>query len=243
MKLVVLIMSCRKYRETRQAAVRNTWLKHVSPDITYVFIEGVESLSFKYEYLPEENRLFVNCADTYTEAALKCKLAIEFISKEFNPDYLIKCDDDTYINYEKLNTLMPREVEYIGSRRRLRRIRYVDGGCYILSRKAVQLVADYDYKKGEGRGWWHGAGINDKYWDVSDEVKRTSAIEDMMVGDILNQNGIKPHHGKRIMYSCREFSGFPGDFTELDFSYFSYHPVLPDDMVVVYETQMAVNYE
>jgi hypothetical protein len=247
MKLVLLIMSCKNYRETRQAAVRNTWLKHISPEITYIFFEGTDATEQATEYHPEENRLIVNCPDTYQHLALKCKLAMEYVVRELNPDYIIKCDDDTYINPERLNTLIPEEVDYIGHRRRVRArrtVRYADGGCYILSSNAAKLIADYDFSKGEGRCWWYGAGANDKNWCASEQLKKESSIEDMMIGDILNQNGIPIVHGSSILYSCcRASSEYDEDYTDLDFKYLAYHPVLPDAMVIVYETQMAGNYE
>jgi hypothetical protein len=226
-------MSCKSYRHNRQRLIRETWLKHISPDITCFFFEG----GTYTVYIPNQNRLIVNCPDTYQHTALKSKLAIQYTVENLNPDYIFKCDDDTYINHHLLNKFIPKPVDYTGRKHVVRGIRYCDGGGFILSKHSAEVITNYKYSDGEGRGWWYGAGAHDSGWDISENIKKDTTIEDMMIGDILNQSNIEPTNNKTVLFSTRESAGFNGDLSNIKFDCLAYHPVYPDDMLTVYENQ------
>jgi hypothetical protein len=57
-------------------------------------------------------------------------------------DYLFKCDDDTYISLPRLMAVDPAGRDYIGAEWRPG-VGYASGGAgYILSRRAVSIVAE-----------------------------------------------------------------------------------------------------
>jgi len=228
MKFIVMIMSCAVNRETRQESIRNTWMQHVSSEC--FFYEG----SNETRYIPEENRLLVSCPDDYENLALKTYLACKYIADNFDFDFLVKCDDDTYVNFDKLNNIIIRD-DYTGYQYNTRDVNYMDGGGYVLSRKAVELIAQYNFYDGENRAWWYGAGINDDDWKVDAQVKANACIEDMMVGDILNQYNIDGVHNKDILFVCREWSEYDGTYKSINKNCLMMHPLNPSQMTTLYE--------
>lgn len=80
MKILYIILTCRKYAETRQRWQRETWLKNVD-----------------YVYLDDDK-------GGYKEAPLKY---VEYLrNKELKHDWYFFCDDDTFVYTEKLNAVL-----------------------------------------------------------------------------------------------------------------------------------------
>jgi hypothetical protein len=78
-----------------------------------------------YEFLPQRTREF-------------CRWAIEHDGWE----YLLKCDDDTYVAADRLAAYPTAERDYIGAEWRPG-VQYGSGGAgYLLSRRAARVVAE-----------------------------------------------------------------------------------------------------
>jgi hypothetical protein len=186
-KIAIAIMSCKKNRKTRQQLVKDTWLNSLDNKIWFFFEGGDETV-----YNKEDNILTVECPDTYIDLALKTKLMIEYVSKNFDIDYLIKVDDDTcVIPHNLLHTPVPKE-DYVGYPvgNKETNIKYGQGGGYILSKKSLDVISKYKFNKGKESCWWYGGQKNNNGWNLDKEIKKNASVEDLMVGTILHEHGI-----------------------------------------------------
>ena len=116
-KYVVIILSCYKNLQN-QIAINETygkWLKQY--DIPYFFIVGNPKLPPKTaKRVLSENTIAVSCPDDYRNLSLKMKEAFSIISSlKLDFDYLLKCDDDTFVNVDNLVMFDTQNKDYIGS--------------------------------------------------------------------------------------------------------------------------------
>ena len=96
---MLMILSCIKNVE-HIPYIKSSWLDNCP--IPYVIVLGKPDINTEYTYNPI-NRIFtIKCEDNYDCLVHKVKVAVTCIMKEFNPDYIIKCDDDVYIDVDKL---------------------------------------------------------------------------------------------------------------------------------------------
>ncbi len=63
-------------------------------------------------------------------------------------EYLFKCDDDTYVSIPRLLAYPTLNSDYIGRRFSRRPIFAVGGAGYLLSRRAVEVIANRKYSHG-----------------------------------------------------------------------------------------------
>ncbi len=236
-KVIFVITSCKAHRETRQKAVRETWAKLIPDNVEWFFVEGAK----KEHYDEKEKRLFVECEDTYQDLAKKTHQLAKYLSKNKKFDYVFKIDDDTlFLPNEWLEDTIPK-CDYYGvivnnsRRKEKRRITWASGGCYMLSKKAVDTLATYDFQKGIGNPWWYGERVplkKEKYEKIIPE----SSTEDMMVGDILKQNGIdltacNGRHRNVYVKSRKEKTDIL-----LSKKAHSIHPIYSKEMYLLYNT-------
>lgn len=105
MSVTYILLTCEKYIPTRGKAIRNTWLRGVP---NYFFLSAVPNES--------ERVLGWNTPDDYESCSLKY---IEFFrNKTIDTDWIVLCDDDTYVFTERLEEMLrtknPDESLYIG---------------------------------------------------------------------------------------------------------------------------------
>jgi hypothetical protein len=98
-------------------------------------------------------------------------------------DYVLKCDDDTYVRPQQLLASGFEAHDYSGFTERhtvdgVYAYRFALGSGYWLSRRAMQLIAE------------HGLHRHD--------------AEDYAVGQLLAGNGIHPHHDDRYLQNAQE---------------------------------------
>lgn len=227
-KIIVAIMSCHAYRNSRQIAVRESWLK--SFDGRWFFFEGGDETSYN------DNLLILNCPDTYEDLALKTKLMLKYVYDNFEFDYLVKVDDDTGLIVDRLLDRDLPEEDYIGYPVGLKSctggIQYAQGGGYILSRKATSIIVDYVFDSDKSVPWWYGGQASVDMWKADEEVKKVASVEDLMVGDILSKSGITVYNINNYdvnnyypMYGERGLNKALKSFENGDIGMF-YHPVL-----------------
>jgi hypothetical protein len=181
-RLIVAVFTCKKYSE-RVEAVRSTWGSKISSihDVFYVYGGAVEDRV-------EGDRIDLACEESYELLHLKSLRFFQFIHQTFDFDFVIKVDDDTYVDPAFLNERefvadytgfiannenVSREWHYSKVNPELQvpysgdfEAPYAQGFFYVLSRKAVELLATIDSR------------------DVP-EVKLGIAYEDVMVGNVL----------------------------------------------------------
>lgn len=170
-RVVFMIVSCKANRH-KQEAIRRTWLAALDvANIEHIFIEG-DPVVDKAVLL--DDRLFVKSQDSYEYLAHKIHKAIKAIREIYNPDHILKIDDDCACNVQKFMEIDLGEFEYLGSniidgrnstydwhRKSLsndqlrnvlfkprKEISWFDGGGgYVLGRKAIDIVAGTDLLK------------------------------------------------------------------------------------------------
>lgn len=137
MKILIAIETCHAFRE-RTVAQRDTWVKDVrGADVRFFVGRGVP------EAVPLPDEVFLDVDDGYAGLPAKtqgiCKWALGH-----GYDFVFKCDDDTYVQPERLLDSDFRFADYIG---RLRGASgrwpapYCSGFAYWLSTKAMKVVA------------------------------------------------------------------------------------------------------
>ena len=105
---MLMILSCFKNLE-HISYIKSCWLEKCP--LPYVIILGDENLDTEYTYDQINKILTVKCGDNYHSLVHKVKAGISCIMKEFNPDYIIKCDDDVIVNNDKIQEYADLMVE------------------------------------------------------------------------------------------------------------------------------------
>jgi glycosyltransferase involved in cell wall biosynthesis len=210
---LVVIYSCRKYLESRVAAIRTTWLQDLQDrDIPYVILvgDGEDTL--------EDDVLALNVSDKYEDLPKKTLKLFEWVYAHTDAQYVLKIDDDCYLDVARFfETLSYRKHFYYG--RVLRRgigsmdrawhqskshthhgqkaidkspepAIYADGGGgYSLSRLAIMEL------------------LKAKKTDAGKRLIACSFMEDKLVGDLLALSHILPSNEDYESYQRRRTFG------------------------------------
>jgi hypothetical protein len=167
--------------------LKDSWLKKLKENnIPYFFVTGDE-------FTIDEPLLKIEHNECYEQLPLKTYLALKE-SLQYNYNYVIKADSDIFLNIDKLLKLDLTGINYLGKENspnnnsdthfykcknkeycqpKLKtKYPYAQGGFYILSRNAVEIIVKYP---------------NEFF------VNRPSAYkgEDVLVGEILHTNNIR----------------------------------------------------
>lgn len=183
-QLTIAVMSCRANRSTKQVACQDTWIRTAHANkIPLVIVEG--DPSYTLPHLRSEYELLVPAGDEYYDLRDKIRWLMRWfctnVPEWCGGKYLFKCDDDTYVNIDRLLSLDVKKFEYIG---RAINEGYAGGGAgYILSRRAARFVADLIQPKNLPA--YVRAGV----WGNN---------EDVAVGQIMRECGIE-------LFNCRQF--------------------------------------
>lgn len=169
--LIVVIISSAENGE-RRTAIRESWslLTTDRTSIQYYFVIGSEGLSdsrilkLKNEQIKYNDIFLFSVPDNYESLTRKVLSAFVWFDKEFNFSFLLKCDDDSFVNvprivYELENKFMNTVHLYWGffdGRANVKRagkwnekewflcdkyLPYALGGGYVLSQSLVHFIA------------------------------------------------------------------------------------------------------
>ena len=133
-KFIILNVSCVKNRDKSQAQ-KETWGKDVPKTIRHFTVEG----GYENDQIVD-GTLQLNVPDDYPHFINKVFSAYKYILQFNDWDYVIKADDDVYIDVYKLLEYEP-EKGYDGFGI-LWDKKHISGPVYILSRKAVELLVN-----------------------------------------------------------------------------------------------------
>ncbi|XP_046615706.1 beta-1,3-galactosyltransferase 6 [Neodiprion virginianus] len=107
-KLIIVVFSAPSNVEQREA-VRGTWLSENYEDVKYLFVIGTQNMEFdQRNRLASENKayhdllLLPNLQDSYQALTKKLLHSFAHICKEYDFDYLLKCDDDSFVLVDKI---------------------------------------------------------------------------------------------------------------------------------------------
>lgn len=117
-KLLIMALGCQRLQD-RIEACRETWATREQPHVFVIGRPGQQPALCG-------DVLYVNCPDDYMALPLKVWHGIRECLIRFDFDYLFKCDDDTFVNTDRLHAYPrninpqrglkehPRRFEYIG---------------------------------------------------------------------------------------------------------------------------------
>ena len=136
-KILVGICSCQRMKEKRDA-VRETWLRHPADGIECVFFVGGK------EGVEEERRdtVVLDTADGYNELPGKVKSFFVYALENYDFEWLFKCDDDTYVDLGRLESLVDDEYDLIGDALVSTRNSPSGGAGYFLKRSMVEKLVE-----------------------------------------------------------------------------------------------------
>lgn len=147
-KFIVAILSCKPYADRRKA-INETYGKALKKQgIPYYFLIGDPALQKgTFKRVAEENILYFSCPDDYENLSLKMKhffTAIPHLKHDYN--YILKCDDDTFINVPNLLEFNTKNRLYVGNE--LKGFKRGDGVAsggagYLLHKNCVPVLAKF----------------------------------------------------------------------------------------------------
>lgn len=175
-RILVGVCSARMHHALRQAA-RETWMSRPVEGIEVCFFVGAGEDGFLAE---ESDTLGLNCEDTYEALPTKVKAFFSFALKTRKFDWIFKCDDDTYVELERLPSLISDDWNFVGNEFLLRRGTPSGGAGYLLSRQLVQAI-------------------------VNDEKIPLFGAEDVLIGESAIRHGAKTHATERLCWNKSRF--------------------------------------
>ena len=206
---LVVIYSCRKYLDTRIAAIRNTWVQDlIARNIPYLVLVGDGDDSIDGDILA------LNVSDKYEDLPKKTLKLFDWVVENTAFQYVYKIDDDCYLDVSRFfDTLTYRKHFYygriiqrfVGSMDRawhqakshaLHAQKVLDkspepsiyadgGGGYVLSRLAMLKLQETSQTESGQR------------------LIAVSLMEDKLVGDLLSISGIGPSNEDYESYQRR----------------------------------------
>lgn len=169
MKTLLLITSCSKLEERAMNQIKNlTYFKTVleQKNIIPYFLVNKD---FNKKILKEFNYIEYNEEEKYTDLYKKLIYGFKQLYKKIDFDFLIKIDDDTFIDFNQINIGAYKDLDYIGYFiendsnegtilvnflsilnsvnlyppfcKELKN--YAAGSCYILSKKAINIIINF----------------------------------------------------------------------------------------------------
>ena len=182
-KILIGVMTCPKF-SVRANSIRATWLKNLPANLSTLFVFGDDGPTTRLE----GNKLTVNCKEAYENLPEKVYRFFKFCHQELEFDYILKVDDDSYVDFNRLLSFDLREADYIG---------YFQGmGDEQITRtwhygKCSDKSLEVPYEGAYIADWARGGGYILSRKAV-DSLVRTAAgsykahiFEDKMVGDAL----------------------------------------------------------
>lgn len=198
-RILIAIKSCHKYAHRAQAQ-RETWIPEVGEAADVFFFLGEKDV-----YSPRPDEIVLPVSDTYSALPAKTRGICRWAA-ERRYDFVFTCDDDTYVQPDRLLRSGFEQHDYVG------RFRgpsggyaapYCSGFAYWLSRRALEIVAAQQLGQDTADDRWIGnvlleAGISgaldERYrvtkCDESLVPGYKGAREDEMVGNALACRGL-----------------------------------------------------
>lgn len=178
--IFVGICSCHGARARREAC-RETWLSRIPQGIAYKFFLGNKTQekdeAGNDDVAPEEDmsdviQLDVN--DSYAFLPAKGIAFYQFALQHYSFDWLFKCDDDTYVALDRLETICKNDCDLVGDISVLKRGAPSGGAGYLMSRKLVEQFVQHE-----------------------SEIPKTGS-EDLIFGDLTRNLGARMRADKRL---------------------------------------------
>lgn len=169
-RILIGLLSAMAFTERRDIC-RQTWMQDAPKyNVDIVFLIGDQSVTHSHRTCDE---LFLPCADDYQSLPQKTQQYMIWASST-GVRWVVKADDDTYICIPRLiERLKDESADYIGCEPGGGFVGYASGSCYVLSSRAVSIAAKAKWRR-------YGA-------------------EDVVMGQIMDSNGIRFHNEPLIV--------------------------------------------
>jgi hypothetical protein len=161
--IVIGVITCPRY-ESRTESVRASWLQAIPRAVRVLFVYGRPGEAERIE----GDRLYLNCTETYENLPEKIHLFFKYCQEKLDFDYVLKVDDDSYLDPVQFLSFDRKRGDYIGwfsdmgdeantriwhygkCTDKAREVPYegeyvcewARGGGYLLSRTAVEIVVE-----------------------------------------------------------------------------------------------------
>lgn len=250
---LVVIYSCRKYLDTRIAAIRSTWVQDLKDrNIPYLILVG------DGEDTIDGDVLALNVSDTYEDLPKKTLKLFDWVLNNTAFQYVYKIDDDCYLEVPRFfDTLTYRKHFYYG--------RVIQRGIGSMDRAWHQLKSHTRHaqkvldKSPEPSVYADGGGAYTlsrlamfklqelSQTEAGQHLIAVSLMEDKLVGDLLSLAHIIPSNedyesyqrrrtfGEALPVGMRENIFFPGPNTPTVMA----HLDMDRDMQCVHERHLA----
>ena len=211
-KLIVLVSSHASHAERRKL-IREYWGNHSHWTTPYqwkvIFVTGFFSNSYKNQLHVEGNTykdiLIENIEENFYRLSFKVMLGLKWVQGNLKYDFLLKCDDDVFINIDRLmKILSTTRHQYFGQKMERAVVQregrygvskeehphplydpYCSGGGFVLSRLTVSKMIPFF-------NWVNPLKIDDAY--IGKIVKRTGT-------KAMNYKGFSMYNYGCVFYS------------------------------------------
>jgi hypothetical protein len=137
--ILIGALSAKAYEERRNLC-RETWVDDaVNLGVPVYFLVGNPTLQTS---VPSGDTLYLPCRDDYRSLPSKTHAFCKWALEQPEWDYLLKCDDDSWIHIQRLLDYDMEDYDYAGTKWKPT-VDYFSGAAYVLSRCAVELVVKH----------------------------------------------------------------------------------------------------
>ncbi len=178
-RIVIVVLAAEGAYAPTVKAIRETWGASVPSDILLLY-NYAERRDGRPDVSVEGDRLISNGDETYHGISLKAAQAIDYVSRNYTFDYLVRCCCGSYLHIGNLRRHLADKPTtgfysgFVGTAPWLYgRHRFCSGSCYFLSYDVAQRIA-----------------ANLGKWDVS-------IMDDLALGKLAKRVGIRIHASAR----------------------------------------------
>jgi hypothetical protein len=189
-KKVVILVMCSStlpvYKDLKNG-IKETWFNHRNDDVEVIFYSDNVNYQDKKNYpILEGNDLILPCEDGVHNCGVKTILALDWISKNYEYDYIYRSNLGAYVNINNLLSFLsdkPKDKFYCGifgfdNFYLNRPVKFVSGSGYFLSKDLVDLI------------------LNNK------DLWNHRAIDDVALGDFMEKFNINVNESARRINIC-----------------------------------------
>ena len=195
MEGMIFLLSC-NHNKWKWDTIRDGWLN--SCGLPYVIVVGNEELlPTSHRYDPDSHVLELGCMDNYDGLVYKIAYGIDAVIQRFNPDFVVKVDDDVVLKPSRLQVVLtkidPVNTIYAGNIIEFTKPTTSKSGIekYTLpENKQPVVIEPVDYCAGP----IYYLGKRAMEILQTDFIPQRIKFEDVNVGLTLNSRGIRPYH-------------------------------------------------
>ena len=122
----------------RRMGCRDTWIAELPEQFRPFFVLGNAMIPTPWVF--EGDVLYVRCADDYESLSAKVRLGLTALLDRFDPPWIFKCDDDTWLNPWQFASIPFSEYDHTGYFIHGLETGFASGAGYGLSRRAAEAA-------------------------------------------------------------------------------------------------------